>query len=158
MPAEVAVAAVGVGAAASRAAGLLPAADFPSAPAHLQHDLPHRHNGPPRPLSYLQGEAGPVVPARLPPHSFHPVLERALAVGSVDPEVLEVPAASNNSTRAADRPKAIKVGVAVAATRSARSTPKSRSARAATSLHSRTEQGRLARGPTAFLIQREMRG
>ena len=49
------------------------------------------------------------------------------------------PAASSNSTRAvaraADRPKAIKV--AVAATRSARSTPKSRSARAATSLSTR---------------------
>jgi hypothetical protein len=47
------------------------------------------------------------------------------------------PAASSNSTRevarAAGRPKAIKV-VAAAATRSARSTPKSRSVRAVTSL------------------------
>ena len=49
-------------------------------------------------------------------------------------EVLEAPAASSNSTRAADRPKAIKVAAVAVATGSAGSTPKSQSVRAATRL------------------------
>ena len=64
-----------------------------------------------------------------------------------------LPAASSNSTRAADRPEAIKVVVVAAATRSARSTPKSRSARAATSLRLGTRQRRLGKAnqPTIFI-------
>ena len=62
-------------------------------------------------------------------------------------------AASSNSTRAADRPEAIKVVVVAAATRSARSTPKSRSARGATSLRLGTRQRRLGKAnqPTIFI-------
>ena len=55
-------------------------------------------------------------------------------LAEADLAVLEAPAASSNSTRAADRPKAIKVAAVAAATRSARSTPKSQSVRAATRL------------------------
>jgi hypothetical protein len=55
-------------------------------------------------------------------------------LAEADLAVLEAPAASSNSTRAADRPKAIKVAAVAAATRSATSTPKSQSVRAATRL------------------------
>jgi hypothetical protein len=55
-------------------------------------------------------------------------------LAEADLAVLEAPAASSNSTRAADRPKAKKVAAVAAATRSATSTPKSQSVRAATRL------------------------